>query len=142
MIDECFSEGLSIIIGVFAEKEHNRHPNIIRSNLQITMIHISLVKGSEESIRILFAQRAAFIIEVKLLCIFIFPRFPVCWLYNLSFVLQFLYGDSLKPLENSPKIILFISTLILLFLQAKLIENIINKSRGWLFTLLFEHVYL
>ena len=142
MIDECFSEGLSIIIGIFAEKEHNRHPNIIRSNLQITMIHIGLVKSSEESIRILFAQRAAFIIEVKLLCILIFPRFPVCWLYNLSFVLQFLYGDSLKPLENSPRIILFISTQILLFLQTKLIENIINKSWGWLFTLLIEHVYL
>ena len=142
MIDECFSEGLSIIIGIFAEKEHNRHPNIIRSNLQITVIHIGLVKSSEESIRILLAQRAAFIIEVKLLCILIFPRFPVCWLYNLSFVLQFLYGDSLKPLENTPRIILLKRTQILLFLQTKLIENIINKSRGWLFPLLIEHVYL
>ena len=142
MIDECFSEGLSIIIGVFAEIEHNRHPNIIGSNLQISMIHISFVKSSKKSIRILFAQRAAFIIEVKLLCILIFPRFPVCWFYNLSFFLQFLYGDSLKPLENTPRIILFISTQILLFLQMKLIENIINKSRGWLLTLLFEHVYL
>jgi hypothetical protein len=73
VIDECFSESFSIIIGIFAEKEHNRHPNIIGSNLQITMIHISLVKSSEKSIITLFTQTTAFIIEENFLCLLARP---------------------------------------------------------------------
>jgi hypothetical protein len=73
MIDECFSEGFSIIIGIFAEKEHNRHPNIIGSNLQITMIHISLVKSSKKSIITLLTQTTAFIIEENFFCFLTCP---------------------------------------------------------------------
>jgi hypothetical protein len=73
VIDECFSESFSIIVSVFGEKEHYRHPNIIRSNLQITMIHIGFVKSSEKSIITLFTQTTAFIIEENFLCLLARP---------------------------------------------------------------------
>ena len=56
----------SVRIDIFAKKEHDGHPNIVRCNFDISMMNVCFVKGFEKSILMLFSYFATLIVKVNL----------------------------------------------------------------------------
>ena len=66
MRDKGISQSFCVLINIFAEEEHNSHPDIIRGDLNVTMIDVGFKESSKKSIFILLTQRTAFFITVDL----------------------------------------------------------------------------
>lgn len=62
VIDQGFSELLGMVVYVLWEKEHDGQPDIIRSDLDIAMFHISFTEGLHKPILIMITEMAALLV--------------------------------------------------------------------------------
>jgi hypothetical protein len=67
MGDKGISQSFCVIVDIFAEEEHNSHPDIIRGDLDVAVIDVGFKESSKKSIFILLAQRTALFIRVDFL---------------------------------------------------------------------------
>lgn len=102
VINKSWPELLCVIIDVFAKVEHYCHPNIIRRDLDVSMVNVGFKKGLEKSILMLLSQRTAFLIAINLFHqIFVPQLFSLnfLWLTDSYLLLKFLNRDCLIVLE-------------------------------------------
>jgi len=133
MHHKSISQFLSIIINIFSKPKHDCQPNLIRSNFNVTMIHIGFVECWEKAIvswmsdiYILFiSQNAPLSSPPQSDSIFV-AFFACCF---RSFGIQLLNGDASKPRIKDFKfslLILFL-TLFLFFLLLQPLPKALQK---------------
>ena len=100
MLNKSFPKLFGIIVDVFREVEHDGEPDVIRSNLDVSMVHISFVKRFKETVTVSIFKRAALLVAENLILSFLFPNIRSIFVFVviLFFPLEVLNRNSFEPL--------------------------------------------
>jgi hypothetical protein len=120
---------LSIIVDVFGKPKHDHHPNLVRFDFDVAMLHIRLKKWLKETVFCSICKLCIFHVS-KYLSLFIFlPKIlplSILVLMIWFFSCKFLYWNSSVSFKHLFKLNLLLTLFIFLFLL-KLRPNFVKE---------------
>jgi hypothetical protein len=126
---------LSIIVDVFGKPKHDHHPNLVRFDFDVAMLHIRLKKWLKETVFCSICKLCIFHVSKYLSLVVFLPKILplsilvlMIWLFSW----KLLYWNSSVSLIYFFKLYLFV-LLKILFLFLKSLPNFIKKGHYQLF---------